>query len=89
MFEKHIDEYHEFENIPIAERLFESLEMCALHYIYGLLKDKKTFGYHAKHDELYLADIDQMRPLTEADVLFLTRCGIGYDETEECLYDFC
>ena len=44
----------------------------------------------AEHDQIYLAtDCDELEKVaTEEDILYLCRCGIFYDDDQECLSKF-
>ncbi len=82
-------EYLEFERIPEAERLHPELTLCGLLKVASLLKEQWMWQHHAEHDVLLLADAETLRELTPADVLYLVRCGIHYNDDNYCLADFC
>jgi hypothetical protein len=87
-FEQHDDEHCEFERIPAGERLHESHSLCGLLKLYSLFKEPAKFGYCAEHDQLYIADLDDLVDLTEDDVIYLRRCGLFYDSDAECISEF-
>jgi hypothetical protein len=81
-FESHNEEFLKFERIPEAERRHERSDLCGM-----LLLAERFPGTHdmvagAEHDEIYLeahADGDEW-PLSEDDVIYLTRCGVRWDD---------
>jgi hypothetical protein len=81
-------EYCKFENIPEEDRLAENRDICALLFLYNHLKNKRDFNLSPAHDILYLLDVDNLAELTEEDVLYLTRCGVHYDSSYDCLAIF-
>lgn len=87
-FEKHEDEFGQFEKIPASHRLHESDSLCGLFRLYQLYKEPKKFGYRAEHDQLYVADLDDIVDLTEDDVIYLQRCGFFYDSDVQCISEF-
>ena len=89
MFEKYGDEeYLKFDRIPSDKRLAESAKICGFFYIYKLMKDPKMFLMAAEHDDISLAHLEDLRDLTEEDIIYLSRCGIRYDDEFECLAAF-
>ena len=81
--------YLDFDNIPVADRLHPSDDLCGILKVASLMKDPQDFSFHAEHDELYLPNIEDLVDLTDKDILYLVRCGISYDTDNECLYCFC
>lgn len=86
MFEKHQGEHLEFERIPLGERAHRRPDLCGMLYLdarFGGAGDAVT---HAEHDQIWFAfPTDE---LTEADVIYLLRCGILFDSENDSLYSF-
>ena len=74
MFEAVDDQYGKFENIPEDQRKHPQSDVCALMYVYEKNGGKNPIA-GAEHDVIYIA-LDEDAPLTEEDVLYLTRCGV-------------
>jgi hypothetical protein len=86
LFDKFDDEYVKFENIPIAERRHPRPDICALIYLHekfgGPVDDDGTSRdaiCSAEHDEVWLDWEPGKIDITEEDALYLTRCGVRYD----------
>ena len=89
VFEKHSDDEHlKFERIPKAERLHPSDDLCGLLKVASLMKNPAKFSMNAGHDQIWLADWDDLKQLTEEDVVYLLRCGIWWDGDVDCLSTF-
>lgn len=89
MFDAADDAHCKFERIPDADRLHSSRRLCGYLKVAGLMKNPERFDVHAEHDTLYLVDADDLKELSEADVLYLSRCGVSYSDEFDCLYHFC
>ena len=86
IFEKHHDEYGEFNRIPECAKLHRRPDICALLYIDQRFGGDDDIIDCAEHDE-YFIDCD-CSLLTEEDVIYLCRCGFGYDSENDSLYSF-
>jgi hypothetical protein len=77
LFEKHKDEFLKFDRIPESERRHERPDLCAMLYLHERFGGTGDAVDGAEHDEIALA----WRPeeLTEADVIYVTRCGVRYN----------
>lgn len=81
LFEKHADEFNEFERIPESERLHPSATLSAMLKTASLIRHPASFGIGSGHEVIYLADLDEIKDdITDDDVLYLRRCGVHYDE---------
>jgi hypothetical protein len=81
-FDRFEDEYAEFDQIPPDERLHPNRRLCAFLKIASLFEDVSRFDINAEHDTIYLSVPDD---LTDDDILYLTRCGVGYDHDTDSL----
>ena len=72
------DDFLEFERIPEKDRLHSIPLLCGLLKIATMLRDPGNFPCAAEHDEFILADLEELVPLTEEDVQYLSRCGISF-----------
>jgi hypothetical protein len=88
LFEKHKDEYFEFDSIQENEKLHKDRTLCGYLYIYNLLKEK-FFILAAEHTIIYLNSISQLKELTEENIIYLLRCGILYEYEYGCLSYYC
>lgn len=100
LFEKHGDEFLKFENIPESERLNRYQDLCGIMKLSEIVaRHSKDLGIKdrtgnriisaGEHDEIYFnVDIDNIKALTEDEVIYLSRCGILLDEGDECLKKF-
>lgn len=84
LFDKHSDEYLEFERIPAAERRHVRPDLCGMLYLHDLLAAPGDVGRDAvagaEHDVIYLRwEGEELAKLTDADVIYLHRCGVRYD----------
>jgi len=85
LFEKYNDEYLKFDKIPVEERFSNSPDLCAFNLLYNHLNEEHKFKdiiQGAEHDEIFLMSLDDLLldDMTEKDILYLTRCGIRYNE---------
>jgi hypothetical protein len=85
------DDFLLFDRVPESDRLFSSPDLCA-----WALLDKKFPAERqqdmvsaAEHDEIWLRIMpEQITQLTDNEILYLTRCGVRYDDDTEtlCMY---
>lgn len=87
LFDKHDDEHLKFERIPDHERPYKQPDLCAFVYLAGKLPCVGDVVSDASHDEIYLG-FEELERLTEEDVLYIVRCGVMYDEDNDCLWMF-
>ena len=88
-FEKFDADYLKFDRIenPVSNRS----DLCAFIFLDNLIKNgPRLIIAGAEHDKIYLeVDCDELAEIvTEDDILFLMRCGMGYDEECHSLYMF-
>lgn len=83
-FEKHGDEYLEFERIPPEHRRHKRPDLCAFLYLSELEDDDGDIIIGAAHDEYWIGFKSEL--LTEDDVIYLTRCGISYEYGSLCSF---
>lgn len=87
-FSKYDDEYTEFDNIPEKEKRHRRPDVCAFIYLDEKLGSSDNDAIAAaEHDEIYLS-WDNLEILTEEDVLYIARCGVRYDESNDSLTMF-
>lgn len=88
-FEKFDDEQNRFH--LIENKLSTHPDLCGFLYLEKLCPghDEDLIAA-AEHDQIYLStDCDELSKVaTEDDVLYLCRCGIFYDDDQECLSMF-
>ena len=82
------EEFLEFEKIPQDKRLSERKDLCAFLYLYNKFGGESDVVAGADHDVIYLG-FDNVEELTEEDVLYITRCGVLYDEENDSLMMYC
>lgn len=93
LFYKNDDEFLSFDKIPIEQRRHPAPDICAMIYLYEKLQDKDGNDVDhptivaAKDDQIWFR-FDNIEQLTEEDTLYLTRCGIHYDEDIDSLAMF-
>lgn len=82
------DEFLHFDRIenPPSKRR----DLCAFILLDKLVPSALDIIGYAKHEEIVLeVDPYQLAQVaTEDDIRYLVRCGVRYDETEECLEMF-
>ena len=80
LFEKHEEEYADFEHIPEKDRRHPRPDVCAFIYLHEKLGGSGDAISAAGHDEIWLDwDDKELKKLTDEDVLYLTRCGVRYN----------
>lgn len=84
------DDFIDFKKIPESERPFSSPDLCAF-----ALLDKRfpkldfDMVSSAEHDQIWLRiKAKEIIQLTDDEILYLTRCGVMYEEDTECLSMF-
>lgn len=85
------DDFLKFEEIAESERPFSSPDLCA-----WALLDKRFPSARgldmvsaAEHDEIWLRIEDhEIAQLTDDEILYLTRCGVRYEDDTESLAMF-
>lgn len=86
LFEKHNDEFLKFDRIPEADRRHPRPDLCAMLYLHERFGGDGDAVAAAEHDQIWL-DWDGSG-LTEADVIYLYRCGVRYDRSVDSLAMF-
>jgi hypothetical protein len=88
LFEKHEDEYGNFDCIEI--KLSSRPDLHAFILLNQLQPHNRDMVSAAEHDEIFLdIDIDElMTVITDDQVRDLARCGIRYDAGLDCLAMF-
>lgn len=82
------DEFIKFENIPKSDRPFTSPDICAFALLDKKFPAERDFDMVscAGHDEIYLRiESEQIAQLTDDEILYLTRCGVRYEDDTESL----
>lgn len=83
------EEFLEFDNIPVNEKRHTLPDLCGMLYLHeklGKVGDSKAVAA-AEHYNVYLRwGGKELKKLTQEDVLYITRCGISYDDNTESLY---
>lgn len=93
LFDYHETQHLRFEDIPEAERLHQRADLCGMLYLAERFpcKNKRDMVCSAEHDQIWYdaaPDDEGNWPLTEADVIYLYRCGIWYDSDTDSLTSF-
>ena len=88
MFEAVHEEYLDFDKV--APRLSERADLHAFMLLDKLQPGGGDIISAAAHDEFFLSiDCDELaKVITQEQVLELARCGIRYDEGNDCLCMF-
>jgi hypothetical protein len=88
MFEEFEEEYIKFDRIdnPPSKRP----DICAFLLIDKLLPGNGDIISASEHDEIYLdVDCEKFEKLvTKEDIIYLSRCGVHYDEDTDSLSMF-
>lgn len=93
LFKKHADEHGAFNLIPVAERRHARPDICAML----LMAERLPIDGHpdivtaASHDVIYFqgpGSYGTPWPFTEDDVIYLRRCGIGWEYDTGGMYSF-
>lgn len=77
------DDFLVFSCIPESERPFSSSDLCAWVLLDRRFPDEKNRDMvsAAEHDEIWLRiTSEEIAQLTDAEILYLTRCGVRYDD---------
>lgn len=86
-FEKHDDEYVEFENVPPERKLSNRPDLCAFLLLEKLVPGTSDIVSAAEHDMIWLdVDVEALAKVaTDDDILTLVRCGVRYDDEHDML----
>jgi len=88
LFDKHATEFNHFERIDVGKRFTDSKAASALQYISNLANDAqgKTLDIQIIGEGMNFSHPDlDLNAMTEADVVYLLRCGVKYDRENDCL----
>lgn len=90
-FKKFDSEHPQFDRIPEAERLHPNRHICGLMKIYALAARPSKLDFCAEHDCVYVhpGPSEFAAELSDADIIYLSRCGFHYDTEGDCLAFFC
>lgn len=88
LFEKHSDEYVQFERIE--KPLHPRPDICAFIRLHELVPGNGDMVCASEHDEFFLdVSPDALAAVaTEEDVIMLHRCGVRYDTSTDSLAMF-
>ncbi len=86
-FEELTEEYLKFERIP--DKLHICPTLCGYLKVASLYKNPAKFSVAAEHDVVYMGWLDDLRKVTEEDIVYLLRCGISFNDETNCFMDFC
>jgi len=93
IFEKHNDEYMEFEKIPKSKRdKFKTKrpDLFAFLMLDELFPNKKEIINDADNEIIFLnITNEEIETLQEDDIIELIRCGVCFDTEYDCLYINC
>ena len=89
LFPEDDDQFLKFDLISEADRLHPSRRLCGLLKIAELMREPESFGFSSEHDVVYLANADDLREITPDEAVYLSRCGVHYEDDVECLAMFC
>lgn len=84
----HKQEYMSFGKIPDNQKLADNPMLCGLMYLEKLMKDKTKFEMVTENNMLNLVGPEDLDSLSEKDVIYLLRCGIGWDNENDCLISY-
>jgi len=83
-FEKFDDDFCKFDRVE--NKTSKRPDLHAFMLLDRLFPGDYDIVSAASHDEIWLdVDSDQIENLTEEQVLELTRCGVRYDSSTDCL----
>jgi hypothetical protein len=81
VFEKYEDDFIRFERIPESERLHRRPDICAFLKLDQMSPGTTDIVCWAGHDEIAVdVDLERCDALTEADIVYLIRCGCRFDD---------
>lgn len=88
LFEKHDAEFLKFERIE--NPLHPCRDICAFLKLHELVPSTDCMISASEHDEFYLGVGPEMLAgvATEADIVYLQRCGVRYDTSTDSLAMF-
>lgn len=84
LFEKHEDEYIEFERIE--NPLHPRPDICAFLLLHNLVPEDRDIISWSEHDEygFSIRPEELAEVVTEEDIITLRRCGLMYNEHWDC-----
>ena len=87
-FEKFNDEFIKFDRIKNKRSLKKDMHaFLLLEELFPESEEEMVAA--ASHDIVYLSiEEDMLEKLTDDNIIELIRCGIGYNEENDCLYMF-
>ena len=87
-FEKFAEEYLGFERIK--NPLFNRPDLCAFVLLQKLVPGSGHMINGAEEDVIYLSvDIEKLAQVaSDEDIIYLRRCGVGYNNKYNCLVMF-
>lgn len=90
LFEKHSDEFLQFDQIPADKRKHKCEDLHAFELLNQLVPQDGDIICHAEHDEIWLAaSLEELaKVITEEQVIELIRCGVRCDSDTETLCMF-
>lgn len=90
LFEKHNEEYIEFERIPAERRLSNRPDLNAFLLLDRLFPDTDDIISAAEHDEysVSIAPSALCEKVSEECLIDLIRCGLRYDSSTDSLCFF-
>ena len=81
LFEKFGNQYIKFEKIPEANRRHPRPDICAMIYLHERFGGADVDAVSATgRDEIWLDWDPGEVDITEEDALYLTRCGVRYED---------
>lgn len=70
-----------FKDILLEDRLNQRPDLCAFLYLDRKFPGNMRIVDAADHDEIWLGiSYDEIKSLTDEDILYLSRCGVRYDD---------
>lgn len=88
IFNNYQDEYLEFEKIE--NKFSNRPDLHAFILLDKIIPGDSDIVSYSEHDEFYLSiDTDELAKFaTEEQIVDLIRCGVQYNDSEDCLYMF-
>jgi hypothetical protein len=93
LFEKHEEEYLQFDRIAVEDRLSSRKDVHAFLLLEKILPPSDSDGdilACAEHDQVWLDASGEClaEVISEDQVIALRRCGVSFDRDNEALYMF-
>jgi hypothetical protein len=81
-------EFNNFGNIAEVDRPCQRPDLCAFLKLEALQPGSQNLISCADHDVFYLdADVDELNmAISDADILYLCRCGVSYSPEHDVLF---